>query len=83
MLDDVSALGFSLSIFFMQFIFELGIGSAGTVICKGLLAVEVHAELVFAESLLLRAMLSFVQDENLMSFIKGALKIKTCYQSYK
>ncbi|XP_067928838.1 tetratricopeptide repeat protein 39B-like [Watersipora subatra] len=45
--------------------------------------VEVHAELVFAECLLLRAMLSFVQDENLMSFIKGALKIKTCYQSYK
>ncbi|KAF6024743.1 hypothetical protein EB796_016951 [Bugula neritina] len=45
--------------------------------------IEVHAELVFAETLLLRAVLSFVQDENLMSFLKGALKIKHCYQSYK
>lgn len=47
------------------------------------LIVQIHAELVYAESLLLRAIISFIQDENLVSFIKGALKIKACYNSYK
>lgn len=44
---------------------------------------ELHSELVHAECLLQRALLSFIQDENLISFIKGALKIRSCYQSYK
>ena len=44
---------------------------------------EVHSELVYAECLLLRSILTFIQDENLVSFIKGGLKIRSCYQSYK
>jgi hypothetical protein len=44
---------------------------------------EIHSELVYAECLLLRSILTFLQDENLVSFIKGGLKIRSCYQSYK
>jgi len=44
---------------------------------------EIHSELVYAECLLLRSILTFIQDENLVSFIKGGLKIRACYQSYK
>lgn len=45
--------------------------------------VEIHAELCYAECLLLRALLTFIQDENLISFVRGGLKIRSCYQSYK
>lgn len=45
--------------------------------------VERHAELCYAECLFMRAMLTFIQDENLVSFIKGALKIRSAYQTYK
>ncbi|XP_076462469.1 tetratricopeptide repeat protein 39B-like [Babylonia areolata] len=44
---------------------------------------EVHAELIYAESLLIRALLTFIQDENLVSFVKGGLKIRECYKIYK
>lgn len=44
---------------------------------------EVHAELCYAESLLLKAMLTFVEDETLVSFVKAGLKIRTCFLSYK
>eukprot|EP00057_Strongylocentrotus_purpuratus_P007116 XP_011661590.1 PREDICTED: tetratricopeptide repeat protein 39B [Strongylocentrotus purpuratus] len=44
---------------------------------------EVHAELCYAESLLERAILSFIQDDNLINFIKGGLKIRNGYHSYK
>ncbi|KAL3868152.1 hypothetical protein ACJMK2_040986 [Sinanodonta woodiana] len=44
---------------------------------------EVHAELIYAECLLMRALLTFVQDENLISFVKGGLKIRECYKVYK
>ncbi|XP_071130835.1 tetratricopeptide repeat protein 39B-like [Mytilus edulis] len=44
---------------------------------------EIHAELCYAECLLLRALLTFVQDENLISFVKGGLKIRECYKVYK
>lgn len=44
---------------------------------------EVHAELCYAESLLERAILSFIQDDNLINFIKGGLKIRNGYNSYK
>lgn len=44
---------------------------------------EMHAELCYAESLLERALLMFVKDENLVSFLKGALKIRSCFNSYK
>ncbi|KAK6618647.1 hypothetical protein RUM43_013038 [Polyplax serrata] len=44
---------------------------------------QAHAELCFAESLLLKAMLSFVEDESLVSFIKAGLRIRSCYNTYK
>ena len=44
---------------------------------------EVHAEICYAECLLQRAVLNFINDENLIGFIKGSLKIKECYSSYK
>ena len=45
--------------------------------------VELHAELCYAECLLEWALLTFIQDENLMSFIKGGLKIKNAYGIYR
>lgn len=44
---------------------------------------EVHAELAYAEALLMKAMITFVEDETLSSFIKGGLKIRSCFNSYK
>lgn len=44
---------------------------------------EIHAELCYAEALLTRAILTFFHDETLTSFIRGAFKIRTCFQSFK
>ena len=44
---------------------------------------EIHAELCYAECLIERALLNFIEDENLISFIKGGLKIRACHNSYK
>lgn len=44
---------------------------------------EIHAELCSAEALLLKALLTFIEDETLASFIKGGIKIRTCFNSYK
>ncbi|KAK9497802.1 hypothetical protein O3M35_003724 [Rhynocoris fuscipes] len=44
---------------------------------------QVHAELCYAEALLLKALLAFIEDETLVSFIKAGLKIRTCFNSYK
>lgn len=44
---------------------------------------EAHAELCHAECLLLKSMLTFMEDETLSSFIKAGLKIRSCYHSYK
>jgi hypothetical protein len=44
---------------------------------------EVHAELCFAEALLLKSVLTFIEDETLVSFIKAGLKIRACFGSYK
>ncbi|XP_049846348.1 tetratricopeptide repeat protein 39B-like isoform X1 [Schistocerca gregaria] len=46
-------------------------------------AEEVHAELCYAEALLLKSLLTFVEDETLVSFIKAGIKIRSCYNSYK
>lgn len=45
--------------------------------------IEAHAELCSAEALLLKAMLTFIEDETLTSLIKGGMKIRTCFNSYK
>ncbi|KAI6184421.1 hypothetical protein M3Y97_00594400 [Aphelenchoides bicaudatus] len=44
---------------------------------------EIHAELCYAESLLFRAILTFFYDETLTSFIRGALRIRSCFQSFR
>lgn len=44
---------------------------------------EAHAELCHAECLLLKAMLTFMEDETLGSFIKAGIKIRSCFNSYK
>uniref|UniRef100_A0AAZ3P258 Tetratricopeptide repeat protein 39B n=1 Tax=Oncorhynchus tshawytscha TaxID=74940 RepID=A0AAZ3P258_ONCTS len=44
---------------------------------------EMHAEICYAECLLQKATLTFVQDENMISFIKGGIKIRTSFQIYK
>lgn len=43
---------------------------------------EMHAELCYAEVLLQKAALTFL-DESLISFIKGGMKIRHSYQIYK
>ncbi|KAF6217359.1 hypothetical protein GE061_001713, partial [Apolygus lucorum] len=44
---------------------------------------EMHAELCYAEALLLKAMLAFIEDETLVNFIKAGMKIRVCFNSYK
>lgn len=44
---------------------------------------EAHAELCTAEALLLKALLTFIEDETLASMIKGGIKIRNCFNSYK
>ena len=39
---------------------------------------ELHAKLVYAEATLIRALLTFTQDQGLFGFINGALKLKEC-----
>uniref|UniRef100_A0A8C4NP43 Tetratricopeptide repeat protein 39B n=1 Tax=Dicentrarchus labrax TaxID=13489 RepID=A0A8C4NP43_DICLA len=51
--------------------------------CVCVFAEEMHAEICYAECLLQKATLTFVQDENMISFIKGGIKIRTSYQIYK
>ncbi|XP_033978029.1 tetratricopeptide repeat protein 39B [Trematomus bernacchii] len=61
------------------------VGSLTSLISKqsNLQEEEMHAEICYAECLLQKATLTFVQDENMISFIKGGLKIRTSYQIYK
>jgi len=44
---------------------------------------ELHAEVIYAELNLFYAMLTFIQDESVMNLVKGALKMKQGYNSYK
>ncbi|XP_059491275.1 tetratricopeptide repeat protein 39B-like isoform X2 [Neocloeon triangulifer] len=44
---------------------------------------EVHAELCYAEALLLKSALTIIEDETLVSFIKAGLKIRSCFASYR
>ena len=44
---------------------------------------EIHAELIYAEAQLMTALMTFLQDQNLISLVKGALRIRSCFQSYK
>uniref|UniRef100_A0A8C7S6U4 Zgc:158403 n=1 Tax=Oncorhynchus mykiss TaxID=8022 RepID=A0A8C7S6U4_ONCMY len=42
-----------------------------------------HADACYAECLLQRAALTFLQDENMVSFIKGGIKVRNSYLIYK
>ncbi|XP_041091593.1 tetratricopeptide repeat protein 39A-like [Polyodon spathula] len=44
---------------------------------------ELHAETCYAECLLQRAALTFLQDESMMSFLKGGMKVRNSYMIYK
>lgn len=44
---------------------------------------EIHAELCYAEILMFSAILTFFADDNFSSFVRGTLKIRSCYQTYK
>ncbi|XP_053194070.1 tetratricopeptide repeat protein 39A [Scomber japonicus] len=44
---------------------------------------QLHAEVCFAECQLQRAALTFLQDENMVSFIKGGIKVRNSYLIYK
>ncbi|OAF70233.1 TPR repeat protein 39B [Intoshia linei] len=44
---------------------------------------EAHAELCYAELLMEQAFLSFMEDENLVAFVKGAYRIKKCIDAIK
>lgn len=61
------------------------VGSLSSLVSKqsNLQEEEMHAEICYAECLLQKATLTFVQDENMISFIKGGIKIRTSYQIYK
>ncbi|XP_048848293.1 tetratricopeptide repeat protein 39A [Brienomyrus brachyistius] len=50
---------------------------------EGLTEEQLHAELCYAECLLQRAALTFLQDENMVSFIKGGVKVRSSYLIYK
>ncbi|XP_065104565.1 tetratricopeptide repeat protein 39A isoform X1 [Paramisgurnus dabryanus] len=50
---------------------------------KNITEEELHAEVCYAECLLQRAALTFLQDENMIGFIKGGIKVRNSYQIYK
>ena len=42
-----------------------------------------HSELCYAESLLMVALLTFLENQNLINLVKGAFRIRSCYAAYK
>ncbi|KAL4717690.1 hypothetical protein ACJJTC_000839 [Scirpophaga incertulas] len=61
--------------------------SLGTIIRKSNYGnytdVEAHAELCYAEALLLQAAMTIMEGEDLTGLIKGTIKVKSCYNSYR
>ncbi|KAJ8737169.1 hypothetical protein PYW07_000440 [Mythimna separata] len=61
--------------------------SIGTMIKKPNYAtytdLEAHAELCYAEALMLQAAMTIMDGEDLTGLIKGTIKVKNCYNSYK
>ncbi|KAI8380828.1 hypothetical protein BD560DRAFT_323747 [Blakeslea trispora] len=49
---------------------------------KSMTVLERHAELVFAEAYLLKALLSIIHDESVMSFLREGLNIRNSYNTY-
>uniref|UniRef100_A0A8C5KGI3 Tetratricopeptide repeat domain 39D n=2 Tax=Jaculus jaculus TaxID=51337 RepID=A0A8C5KGI3_JACJA len=44
---------------------------------------ELHAEVCYAECLILKSAITFIQDDSLLSIIKSSISIGTSYQMYK
>ncbi|XP_043863035.1 tetratricopeptide repeat protein 39B isoform X4 [Drosophila mojavensis] len=44
---------------------------------------ECHAELCMAEVLLMSALLTFIEDENLSGLIRGSLQVRQCYNCFR
>ncbi|XP_022217379.1 tetratricopeptide repeat protein 39B-like isoform X4 [Drosophila obscura] len=44
---------------------------------------ECHAELCLAEALLMNALLTFIEDDNLSGLIRGSLKVRQCYSGFR
>ncbi|KAI8087279.1 hypothetical protein BDF21DRAFT_335101 [Thamnidium elegans] len=49
---------------------------------KQMTVVERHAELVYSEAYLLKALLSILYDESVMSFLRESLNIRSSYNTY-
>ncbi|XP_029015351.1 tetratricopeptide repeat protein 39A isoform X1 [Betta splendens] len=58
-------------------------GSSNKSVKKSLAEVQLHAEVCYAECQLQRAALTFLQDESMVSFIKGGIKVRNSYLIYK
>uniref|UniRef100_A0AAY4AV61 Tetratricopeptide repeat protein 39B n=1 Tax=Denticeps clupeoides TaxID=299321 RepID=A0AAY4AV61_9TELE len=50
---------------------------------ENLTEVEMHADLCYAEVLLQNAALTFLEDESLIGFIRGGIRIRSSYQIFK
>ncbi|XP_008066326.1 tetratricopeptide repeat protein 39B-like [Carlito syrichta] len=44
---------------------------------------ELHAEVCYAECLILKSFITFIQDESMLGFLKGGISIGASYQIYK
>ncbi|XP_003472962.1 tetratricopeptide repeat protein 39B-like [Cavia porcellus] len=44
---------------------------------------ELHAEVCYAECLILKAAITFIQDDSLLGFLKSGINIGASYQTYK
>uniref|UniRef100_A0A8C9XR36 Zgc:158403 n=1 Tax=Sander lucioperca TaxID=283035 RepID=A0A8C9XR36_SANLU len=74
--DDISNAGNTMkssSHLLKHFILSHAVNSSSTL----------HAEVCYAECQLQRAALTFLQDENMVSFIKGGIKVRNSYLIYK
>ncbi|KAI8379130.1 uncharacterized protein BYT42DRAFT_567656 [Radiomyces spectabilis] len=57
-------------------------GSSNLDHIKSMTRVERHAELVYAEAYLLKALLSMIHDESVMGFLRESLSIRSSYTTY-
>ncbi|OZJ05668.1 hypothetical protein BZG36_01408 [Bifiguratus adelaidae] len=58
-------------------------GSASVETIKSMTRIQRHAELVYAESYLLKAIISIISDESFVAFIREGLNIRNAYAMYK
>ncbi|KAI9301533.1 hypothetical protein BJ944DRAFT_168905 [Cunninghamella echinulata] len=49
---------------------------------QSLTIIEKHAELIYAEAYLLKAILSIIHDESILSFVREGLNIRNSYNTY-